>query len=101
MLRSFTLSVQCSYTQMIKYSKEENAEDARKLFDMVNAIRTCPVPVIARVNGACLGGGGGLVAACDMAFALKTAKFGFTVSRPVLPFLVQSSRFGNRKPRSA
>jgi len=36
------------------------------------------VPVVARVNGAALGGGSGLVAACDFALALDTAKLGFT-----------------------
>jgi len=64
--------------KMAKYSEAQNAEDSQRLFEMVYAIKSCPLPVIARVNGGCFGGGGGIVAACDMAFALNTAKFGFT-----------------------
>jgi methylglutaconyl-CoA hydratase len=54
---------------MVNYTKEQNQHDAQKLFDMFYAIKSCSVPVIARVNGSALGGGVGLVAACDIAFA--------------------------------
>jgi methylglutaconyl-CoA hydratase len=64
--------------KMATYSKQQNEDDARLLFEMFYSIRNCPVPVIARVQGAALGGGGGLVSACDMAFAVSSAKFGFT-----------------------
>jgi methylglutaconyl-CoA hydratase len=37
-----------------------------------------PKPVVARVHGAALGGGAGLVAACDIAVASLDAEFGFT-----------------------
>ena len=41
-----------------------------------DAIRRLPVPVIARINGYCLGSGMELAAACDMRVAVDTAKFG-------------------------
>lgn len=40
---------------------------------VINAIRTCPKFVIARIQGKCVGGGVGLAAACDYAIALDTA----------------------------
>lgn len=52
---------------MANYSQQENEKDSHALFDMFHAIRNAPIPTIARVNGAALGGGAGLVAACDMA----------------------------------
>ncbi|NOT00591.1 MAG: enoyl-CoA hydratase/isomerase family protein [Phycisphaerales bacterium] len=61
--------------RMVDYSFDENVADAQTLADMLEAIRSCPKPVIARVHGAALGGGVGLVAACDMAVALSSAVF--------------------------
>ena len=48
---------------------------------MLRAVDECPVPVIACVAGAALGGGSGLVAACDVAVAAEGAQFGFTEVR--------------------
>jgi len=90
---SFSAGADLNYMKkMGSYTHEQNQEDAFRLFDMFKSIRSCPVPVIARVNGACMGGGVGLVSACDMAFAVKTAKFAFTeVSLGLVPAVI--SRF--------
>jgi methylglutaconyl-CoA hydratase len=66
---------------MIDYTLEENLADSRALHDMLAAIRACPLPVVARVNGHALGGGAGLVAAADIAVAARTALIGFTEVR--------------------
>lgn len=49
-----------------------------RLFD---AVRACPRPVIAAVNGAAAGGGNELVVACDFAIAARSATFGQTGPR--------------------
>ena len=48
---------------------EGNEQDAMAMADMFEAIDTCPVPVIARVHGAALGGGMGLCAVADLVIA--------------------------------
>jgi enoyl-CoA hydratase/carnithine racemase len=43
---------------------------------LARLVRTCGVPIIARVNGACVAGGMGLMALCDIAIAAEHARFG-------------------------
>jgi methylglutaconyl-CoA hydratase len=76
---SFSAGADLAWMQRVAgYSATENKADSERLFDMFRSIKACPVPVIARVNGHALGGGAGLVACCDMAFAVDSATFGFT-----------------------
>jgi methylglutaconyl-CoA hydratase len=53
----------------------ENLATARGLAQMFHTVAACPRPTIARVNGAAMGGGVGLVSACDIAIASSTAIF--------------------------
>jgi methylglutaconyl-CoA hydratase len=62
----------------VSYSAEQNLTDAFQLADMLHTINACPCPVIARINGAALGGGVGLVAVSDIAIAIEHARFGFS-----------------------
>ena len=54
---------------------DDNLADARKLADMLRALAELPKPTIARVQGAALGGGMGLAAACDLCLASTEATF--------------------------
>lgn len=68
---------------------EGNEQDAMAMADMFEAIDTCPVPVIARVQGAALGGGMGLCAVSDVVLAESGARFGFTETRlGILPAVI-------------
>ena len=68
---------------------EGNEQDAMAMADMFETIDTCPVPVIARVQGAALGGGMGLCAVADLVIAESGAKFGFTETRlGILPAVI-------------
>jgi methylglutaconyl-CoA hydratase len=73
------------------YTEEENARDAAAMAAMLRAIDECPKPVLARVNGPALGGGSGLVAACDIAIAAETSMFGFTEVRlGIMPAVIST-----------
>jgi methylglutaconyl-CoA hydratase len=70
-------------------SKEQNEQDAMVMAEMFDAIDRCPAPVIARVQGAALGGGMGLCAVSDLVIAEAGAKFGFTETRlGILPAVI-------------
>ncbi len=56
-------------------SFEDNVADARKLAAMLRRLAEMPKPTIARVQGAALGGGMGLAAACDICVAATAASF--------------------------
>jgi len=63
------------------FGREENVREARELADLFFALSRSPKPVVARVQGAALGGGAGLVAAGDIAVAAEGTRFGFTEVR--------------------
>ena len=44
---------------------------------LLKSIAECSLPTIAEVNGACLGGGMGLICACDFVVAKDSTHFGF------------------------
>lgn len=55
------------------------------------AIRACRVPVIARIQGWCLGAGMEIAAACDMRLASAEAKFGMPEVRVGIPSVVEAA----------
>jgi methylglutaconyl-CoA hydratase len=78
----------------IELSYEENVEDALRLYRMLAAIDGCPAPVVARIQGYCLGGGCGLAACSDVPIAGDDAVFGFSevklgiVAAVISPFVL-------------
>jgi methylglutaconyl-CoA hydratase len=73
----------------IDLSYEENVADARRLRMMLEAINSCPAPVVARVQGHALGGGCGLVACSDVVVAAPDATFAFSeVKLGIIPSVI-------------
>ena len=70
-------------------SLEWNVADARKFAGMLARIEACAKPTIARVQGAALGGGVGLAAACDIAVAADNASFSVSEAKfGILPSVI-------------
>ena len=73
----------------IDLSYEENVEDALRLYRMLAAVDGCPAPVVAWIQGYCLGGGCGLAACVDIAVAADDAVFGFSeVKLGIIPAVI-------------
>jgi methylglutaconyl-CoA hydratase len=66
---------------MAAFTRDENLAEAQALADLFFTVDESPKPVVARVHGAALGGGAGLVAACDVPVAALGTQFGFTEVR--------------------
>jgi methylglutaconyl-CoA hydratase len=76
-------------SRMVSYTREENIRDSSLLAKMYALINECPVPVVGRIQGAAIGGGVGLVAACDIAIAMRASKFGLSeVKLGILPAVI-------------
>lgn len=70
-------------------SHDWNLADARRFAGMLARIESCPKPTVARVQGAALGGGVGLVCACDLAIASDDATFAVSEARfGILPAVI-------------
>jgi methylglutaconyl-CoA hydratase len=65
----------------IELTYDENVEDYRRLYRMLQSVHHCPAPVVVVVQGFALGGGSGLVACADVAVAAEDATFGFSEVR--------------------
>ena len=76
-------------SKMVAYTREENVRDARAMAAMFEALDRLPIPLVGRVQGAALGGGGGLAAVCDIVVAMEDAIFGFTeVKLGIIPAVI-------------
>ena len=86
----------------IDLSYDENVEDYRRLWQMLQAVYTCPAPVVARVQGYALGGGSGLVCCTDIAIAGPDAVFGFSETRlGIIPAVISPMVLARIGPAAA
>jgi methylglutaconyl-CoA hydratase len=60
---------------------ETRAREALGLARMLGALDRLPKPLIGRVQGQAFGGGVGLISVCDVAIAVRQARFGLTEVR--------------------
>ena len=88
-------SVFCSGADLVQMAPDatglEVHEGRGKLRELVLAMRACPLPVVASVQGLCLAGGVGLVLGCDIVIAAESAAFGLPeVDLGLWPFMVSA-----------
>lgn len=78
------------------HTREDNERDAMNLAEMLRSLYDMPQMTLALVQGAAIGGGVGLVAACDVAVAMAGTKFCFREVRlgltpaTVSPYVIEA-----------
>lgn len=85
------------------WSESDNRADAMGLAKMLKALHEVPALTVALVEGAAMGGGAGIVAACDMAVAVDGARFAFSevklglIPATIAPYVIEA--IGARRAR--
>lgn len=102
--KSFSAGADLAWMQRAAaYDEERNRADARALELMLRTLDELEKPTLALVNGAAIGGGMGLIAACDVAIAAERAVFALSevrlgiVPAVIAPFVVRA--IGPRQAR--
>lgn len=85
------------------WSEGDNRDDAMGLAKMLKALHDVPALTVALVEGSAMGGGAGIVAACDMAVAVEGTRFAFSevklglIPATIAPYVVEA--VGARRAR--
>jgi enoyl-CoA hydratase len=96
----------CSGADLVQMAPDATGLEVHEgrglLREVVLAMRACPVPVVATVQGLCLAGGVGLVLGCDLVVASDAAAFGLPeVDLGLWPFMVSALLGRHVSPKRA
>ena len=86
-----------------EWSEGDNRDDAMGLARMLKALHDVPALTVALVEGSAMGGGAGIVAACDMAVAVEGSRFAFSevklglIPATIAPYVIEA--IGARRAR--
>jgi methylglutaconyl-CoA hydratase len=87
----------------IDWSEGDNRDDAMGLAKMLKALHDIPALTVALVEGSAMGGGAGIVCACDMAVAVEGTRFAFSevklglIPATIAPYVIEA--VGARRAR--
>ena len=80
----------------IDWSESDNRDDAMGLAKMLKALHDIPALTVALVEGSAMGGGAGIVCACDMAVAVEGTRFAFSevklglIPGTIAPYVIEA-----------
>ena len=77
--------------EMATLDKSSARDFIARLHDACAALRQLPVPVIARINGYCLGAGLEIAASCDLRVAADHSTFGMPEVRVGIPSVIEAA----------
>jgi enoyl-CoA hydratase len=101
-----TGKVFCSGADLVQMAPDATGLEVHEgrglLREVVLAMRDCPLPVVASVQGLCLAGGVGLIMGCDIVLAAEDAAFGLPeVDLGLWPFMVSALLGRHVSPKRA
>lgn len=101
--RSFSAGADLNWMRRTAdYGHAENLADAKALAEMLHKLNRLSKPTVARVQGAAIGGGVGLVACCDVVIAAERAAFALAEVRlGILPAAIAPYVVNAIGPRQA
>jgi len=76
---------------MVRFDGPAAETYIRSLSGLCQALRDCPAPTIARINGHCIGGGLEVAAACDLRIASSNGKFGMPEVKLGIPSVIEAA----------
>jgi enoyl-CoA hydratase/carnithine racemase len=77
--------------EMAGLHSESAREFISRLHDACTALRTLPAPVIARIDGFCLGAGLEIAASCDLRIASERSTFGMPEVKVGIPSVIEAA----------
>jgi enoyl-CoA hydratase/carnithine racemase len=77
----FGVGADISEFETVYVSAEAGETYGEHMRETINAIRDCPKPVVAAINGNCIGGGMEIAALCDIRICGESSMFGAPVSK--------------------
>jgi len=96
----------CSGADLVQMAPDATGLEVHEgrglLREVVLAMRDCPLPVVASVQGLCLAGGVGLILGCDIVLVAQSAAFGLPeVDLGLWPFMVSALLGRHVSPKRA
>lgn len=85
-----TFCAGASFKELVNISDKDSGKTFFSGFaNVINAMRACPKLIIGRIQGKSVGGGVGIIAACDYCFATKSAEIKLSeLSIGIGPFVI-------------
>ncbi|MBC9176213.1 enoyl-CoA hydratase [Pseudoroseomonas ludipueritiae] len=77
--------------EMARLDPRSGEQFIRKLSELCEAVRRFPAPVVARIQGWCLGGGLELAMSCDMRVAAPSAQFAMPEVKVGIPSVIHAA----------
>lgn len=78
-------------TEMARLDASSAREMITRVHQTCRTVREFPVPVVARIDGFCLGGGLELAASCDVRMATRKSVFGMPETKVGIPSVVEAA----------